>query len=130
MLNLFRNVILTIPISENIIEITMKEENALLENNNQNMNLKIVVFIFLTIATVYLLIKILFNKNNDKAILKAYQDLIITIQNEPNILTNNKIYLTNLKDLIGIAINNNSNIFNYQNTYYTFIDNIFYIYNY
>ena len=108
----------------------MKEENALLENNNQNMNLKIVVFIFLTIATVYLLIKILFNKNNDKAILKAYQDLIITIQNEPNILTNNKIYLTNLKDLIGIAINNNSNIFNYQNTYYTFIDNIFYIYNY
>ena len=122
---------LTIPINDNIIEITMKEENAFLGNNKQNIDLKkIIVFIFLAIATVYLVSKILVNKNNEKAILKAYQDIIITIQKKPNINVDSIIYLTSLKDLINIAVNNNSNIFNYQNNYYTTIGNIYYIYNF
>ena len=123
-------VVLTIPISENIIDITMKEENVFSENNKQNIDFKkIIVFIILAIITIYLLSKILFNKN-EKTILKAYQDIIITIQNKPNINTDNIVYLTSLKDLINIAVNNNSNIFNYQNNYYTIIDNIYYIYNF
>ena len=123
-------VILTIPISENIIEITMKEENTFLENNKQNIDLKkIIVIIILAITTIFLVSKILFNKNNEKAILKAYQDIIIITQNKPNINSDNIIYLTSLKDLISIAVNNNSHIFNYQNNYYTIIDNIYYIYN-
>ena len=122
-------VLLTIPINENIIEITLKEDNTFLEKNKQNVNPKIIiVFIILATTVIYLVSKTLFNKNNEKAILKNYQDIIITIQNEPNINTYNVIYLTSLKDLINIAVNNNANIFNYQNNYYTIIDNIYYIY--
>ena len=122
---------LTIPISENIIEINMKEESAFLENNKQNIDLKkIIIFIIVAISTVYLVSKILYNKNNEKSILKAYQDIIINIQNKPNFNIDNIIYLTSLKDLINIAVNNNSNIFNFQNKYYTIIDNIYYIYNF
>ncbi len=122
---------LTIPLSNDIIEITLKEEKAFLENNKENITQKeIIVFIILGIATIYLVSKILFNKNNEKTILKAYQDIIIKIQNKPNINIDNIIYLTNLKDLISVAVNNNSNIFNYQNSYYTIIDNIYYIYDF
>lgn len=122
-------VLLTIPINEDIVEITMKEENTFLESNKQNIDLiKIVVFIIFIIFFVYLGNKILYNNGKEKTILKEYQDIIINIQNEPNIDINNVIYLTNLKDLINIAINNNVNIFNYQNSYYIIIDNIYYIF--
>ena len=122
---------LSIPISGNVIEITMKEDNAFLENNNQSINLKkIIAYIILTIATICLISKILFNKNTDEAILKAYQDIIITTQDKPKINIDNIIYLTNLKDLVNIAINHNLIIFNYQSNYYTIIDNIYYIYNF
>ncbi len=118
-------VLLTIPINENVIEITMKEDNTLLEDNNKNIYFNsIIIFIFTIIIIVILLNK----KNNEKTILKKYQDIIITIQSEPNIKSNNIIYLTNLKDLVNIALNNNLIIFNYQNTYYSIIDNIYYIY--
>ena len=120
---------LTIPISDDIIEITMKDDSTFLENNKQNIDLKIViVFIILAIVTIYLVSKNLLDKNNEKAILKAYQDIIITTQNKPDINIDNIIYLTSLKDLINIAVNNNANIFNYQNNYYIIIDNIYYIY--
>ena len=122
-------VLLTIPISEDIIEITQEEDNAFLENNKPNIDLKIIVgFIIFAITTVYLVSKMLFNKMNEKAILKAYQDIIITVQNKPDINMDNVIYLTNLRDLINIAVNNNAPIFNYQNNYYTIIDHIYYIY--
>ena len=101
----------------------MKEDNNFIENNNFN---KIIFFIVMVI--VLFIGKILFHKENEEDILKAYQDIIITIQNKPNIDSNNTIYLTNLKDLISIAINNNINIFNYQNKYYTIMDNTYYIY--
>ena len=124
------SVLLTIPISDNIIEITSKEDNSFSENDKQNIALeKIIVFIILVIATLYLGYKILTNKNKEKTILKSYHDSIIPIQNKPNINTSNIIYLTSLKDLIRIAENNNCNIFNYQNNYYTIIDNLYYIYN-
>ena len=123
------SVLLTIPINENVIEITMKEDNPFLKNNDQNIDLKkIVIVIIFVIVAVYLESKILYNKDKEKTILKEYQDIIISIQNKPNIDNNNSIYLTNLKDLINIAINNNVNIFNYQNDYYIIIDNIYYIY--
>ena len=121
-------VLLTIPINENIVEITMKEDNSFLENNINNNSNKIISFIFIVIVVVVLLIKILFHKNNEEDILKEYQDIIIVIQNKPNINNNSVIYLTSLKDLISIAINNNINIFNYQNNYYSIIDNTYYIY--
>ena len=63
----------------------------------------------------------------EKDILKKYQDIIIVIQNEPKI-NNNIIYLTNLRDLITIAVNNNINIFNYQNNYYSILNNTYYVY--
>ena len=118
-------VLLTIPISENIIEITMKEDNAFLENKPQNIDLtKIIVFIISVIVIILLVNKFLFNKDNNEDILKEYQDIIITIQNTPNI-NNNIIYLNNLKDLVTIAVNNNINVFNYNNNYYTIIDNTY-----
>ena len=83
------------------------------------------MFDFIVIVVILVICKILFNKNN---ILKEYNDIIITIQNEPNMNSNNTIYLTNLKDLITMAITNNINIFNYQNSYYIMIDNNYYVY--
>ena len=120
------NILLTIPINENIVEITMKEDNTFLEKNN-NLN-KIISFIFIVIAIVVLIFKISLHKDNEEKFLKEYQDIIIVIQNRPNVNSKNIIYLNNLKDLISIAINNNINIFNYQNNYYTIIDNTYYIY--
>ena len=122
-------VILTIPINENIVEISMKEDNDFLEDNTKNSNFnKILIFIFIIIVIALFLNKILFNTDNEEKIIKEYQDIIITIQNKPHIINNNIIYLKNLRDLINIAINNNLNIFNYQNSYYTIIDNTYYIY--
>ena len=107
----------------------MKEDNIFLENNTQNINLyEIVAFNLIVIVIILLVIKILFSKNNEDTILKEYHDIIIAIQNKPNINSNNIIYLNNLKDLINIATNNNINIFNYQNNYYIIIDNTYYIY--
>ncbi len=121
-------VLLTIPINENIIEITMKEDNAFLKNNKQNIDFnEIILFDFIVIVIIIVIIKILFSKNNDETILKEYHDIIISIQNKPNI-DSNIIYLANLKDLINIAVNNNINIFNYQNNYYTIINNTYYVY--
>ena len=118
-------ILLTIPINENIIEITM-EDNTTLKNNTNNIILnKIIVFDFIVIVITLVICKILFNKNN---ILKEYNDIIITIQNEPNMNSNNTVYLTDLKDLITMAITNNINIFNYQNSYYIIIDNNYYVY--
>ena len=118
-------ILLTIPINENIIEITM-EDNTTLKNNTNNIILnKIIVFDFIVIVITLVICKILFNKNN---ILKEYNDIIITIQNEPNMNSNNTVYLTDLKDLITMAITNNINIFNYQNSYYIIIDNNHYVY--
>ena len=105
----------------------MKEDNPFLENNKINFN-KILTFIFIIIVIILLVIKILFQKDNEISILKKYQYIIITIQSEPNIDSNNIIYLNNLKDLINIAVNNNINIFNYHNTYYSIINNTYYIY--
>ena len=120
-------VLLTMPINENIIEITMKEDNPFLENNRQNANFKtILIFIFIIIVIVLLLNKFLISKDDTEVILKEYQDIIIPIQNKPHI-NSNIIYLTNLKDLISIAINNNLNIFNFQNNYYIILDNTYYI---
>ena len=122
-------VLLTIPINENIIEITMKEDNIFLENNTQNINLyEIVAFNLIVIVIILLVIKILFSKNNEDTILKEYKDIIINIKNKPNLDENNIIYLNSLKDLISIAINNNINIFSYSNNYYIIIDNTYYIY--
>ena len=104
----------------------MKEDNTFLEKNN-NLN-KIISFIFIVIAIVVLIFKISLHKDNEEKFLKEYQDIIIVIQNRPNVNSKNIIYLNNLKDLISIAINNNINIFNYQNNYYTIIDNTYYIY--
>ena len=99
------SVLLTIPINENVIEITMKEDNTFLKNNNQIIDLKkIVVFIIFVIATIYLGNKILYKKDKEKTILKEYQDIIINIQNKPQIDLNKILYLTSLKDLINNQI--------------------------
>ncbi len=118
-------VLLTIPINENIIDITMKEDS--LENNTQNINI-IKIIIFDLIIIILFTSKVLPNKDNEKTILKEYQDIIITILNKPNINNNNIIYLNNLKDLINIAITNNINIFKYQDNYYTILNNNYYLY--
>ncbi len=120
-------VLFTIPISENIIEIEMEEDHTFLENTPKIDFHKIISFIFIVLIIILVGIKILFHKENEKTILKKYQDILIVTQNEPHI-NSNIIYLTHLKDLINIAVNNNIHIFNYQNTYYTIIDNIYYVY--
>ena len=119
-------VLLTIPISDNVIEITMNEETPFLKNHSNNLS-KIIAAFLIVIIIIILISKVLFHKNNEDALLKEYHDLIISTQNKPNLNSNN-LYLTNLKDLLSIAINNNTNIFNYNNNYYTIIDNTYYIY--
>ena len=96
-------VLLTIPMNENIIEITMKEDNIFSENNTQNITLnKIIAFDFIILIIILVIIKIVY-KENEESILKKYQDMIIVIQNIPDLNSNNTIYLSNLKDLITIA---------------------------
>lgn len=116
-------VLLTIPINENIIEITQKEDDSILKNNKEKINFnKILILDFIVIVII-----IIISKNNKKDILKEYKDIIITTQNKPS--TNNVIYLTNLKDLMNLAVNNSINIFNYKNSFYIIINNTYYIYN-
>ena len=123
------SLLLTIPINENIIEIAMKEDNAFLKNDTQNNNLnKIIVFDFIVIVIVLGVSKILFKKNDEETILKEYHDMIIVVQNKPDINSNHTIYLTNLKDLMNIAVNHNINVFHCQNNYYTIISNTYYVY--
>ena len=119
---------LMIPLNENVIELTMKEENALSENDNQSIFIEILSVFMIGIVIIYLVSKILFSNNSEETILKDYQDIIIPIQKEPNRNIDDVLYLTSLKDLIHIAINHNSYIFHYQNNYYTVIDHIYYIY--
>ena len=116
-------VLLTIPINENIIEITQKEDDSILKNNKEKINFnKILILDFIVIVII-----IIISKNNKKDILKEYKDIIITTQNKSS--TNNVIYLTNLKDLMNLAVNNSINIFNYKNSFYIIINNTYYIYN-
>ena len=117
------SIIYTIPLNDNIMEITRKDYNSFI-NNKSNINyINIIIFIIIVIISILFIKKIL----NNKDILNEYQDLIIPINNKPN-LSNNIIYLNNIKDLIKIALNNNLSIFNYNNEYYIIIDNIYYIY--
>ncbi len=122
-------VLLTIPINKNIIEITMDEVNNILNNDNKNNDFnKSGIFLIIIIATIILIIKNNIKQNNEYTLLKNNKDIIITILNDPFINNNKIIYLTNLKDLINMAINYNLNIFNYHNNYYIIKDNIYYIY--
>ena len=122
-------VLLTIPISVYIIKITKMEDKSFFKSTKENIDYnKIIVLIFIIIVIILLVSKILLNKDNEEDILKEYHDIIIAIQNKPNINSNNIIYLTNLKDLISIAVNNNISIFNYHTNYYIIMDNTYYIY--
>ena len=121
------SIIITIPLSENIMEITMKEENNYNKSNTQD-NVLDKILIMVMIVIILLIIKLLFKKDNEELMIKEYQDIIIVIDKKPNIDSNNIIYLTTLKDLINIAINNNRHIFNYHHNYYVIIDNTYYIY--
>ncbi len=122
---------LVIPIGKDIIEITMKEDNEFLNNNKQKIDIKIgIALIIFVIASGYLIIELFLNKNSESVVLKAYQDIIIPVQNKLDINFDSIIYLTCLKDLIKIAENNNVNILSYQNNYYIIIDNLCYIYNF
>ena len=121
-------ILLTIPINENIIEITMQEDNNFLNTINQNNTLNKKEAFIITIAIIILVIKFNYYKDNEDDILKNYQDIIINTKNKPFRNNNKIIYLTNLKDLINIAINYNLNIFNYHNNYYIIKDNTYYIY--
>ena len=122
------SIIITIPLSENIMEITMKEENNYNKSNTQDSVLN-KILIMVMIVIILLIIKLLlFKKDNEELMIKEYQDIIIVIDKKPNIDSNNIIYLTTLKDLINIAINNNRHIFNYHHNYYVIIDNTYYIY--
>ncbi len=121
-------VLLTIPINTNIVEITMKEDKELVNTNNQNNDYNWKIFIILIIAIIIFVIKNKFYNNNENKLLKKNQDIIINTKNKPFLNSNEIIYLTNLKDLIDIAIDYNMNIFCYHNYYYFIKDNTYYIY--
>ena len=122
------SILLTIPISEKVIDISMEEDNNFINTDYENNSFKKASFIIIFIAIIILVIKMQFNRNNEDNLLKNYQDIIIHTENKPFINSNKIIYLTNLKDLIYIAMNYNINIFNYQNNYYIIKDNTYYIY--
>lgn len=122
-------ILFTIPLNENIIEITKKEDNSFLNANLNNDFNKKGAYILIIIAIIILVIQNNFNHDNEYKLLKNYQDIIIKTTNKPFINSNKIISLTNLKDLINIAINYNINIFNYYHIYYLIKDNTYYIYN-
>ncbi len=122
-------VLLTIPVNEDVIEITLNEDESFLKNNEQTKDFyEVIIFLVIVVIIIILKSKANFNKNNEKAILKRYQDIIINIKNKPNITNNDIIYLTDLKSLVNIAIDNNVNILNYLLDYYVIITNTCYIY--
>ncbi len=119
---------LIIPINDKVIEITMNEKNTSKEEDNKVMNsYLVIVILFFIIAITILGFKIRLKKNKESNIIKEYKNYIIKLLNEPT-THNNLIYLTKFENLLAIAENNNTNILNYQNTYYVIKDNICYIY--
>ncbi len=75
----------------------------------------------------------IYNKRVDY-ILKNYDELIVTVSNEPNIDNYNVMKITNFDDLIDLAEQNKINIIHYekikdkQNNFYVFVDKFVYVY--
>ncbi len=122
-------ILLTIPIN-NIVDITMEDNTGINTNNENNVINKKEIFIIIIIAIILLIIKNNYKLDSESNLLKHNKDIIMNIKNKPFINSNNIIYLTDLKDLINIAINYNINIFHYQNSYYIIKDNNYYMYNF
>ncbi len=122
-------ILITIPIN-NIVDITMEDNTGINTNNENNSINKKEIFIIIIIAIILLIIKNNYKQDSESTLLKHNKDIIMNIKNKPFINSNNIIYLTDLKDLINIAINYNINIFHYQNNYYIIKDNNYYMYNF
>ena len=112
----------TIPINDKVSEITINEDKEFLNNKNTNYDY-VLTFIFLILFIILIIFR-----NKPKNILKEYQDSIIKLSKKPNLDNLNLIVLDNLKDVFQILEDNNTLIFNYQNNYYCFINNIVYLY--
>ncbi len=112
----------TIPINDKVSEITINEDKEFLNNKNTNYDY-VLTFIFLILFIILIIFR-----NKPKNILKEYQDAIIKLSKKPNLDNLNLIVLDNLKDVFQILEDNNTLIFNYQNNYYCFINNIVYLY--
>ncbi len=118
-----------IPITDEITEITMNEDQSFLENNEKKLSNEVIIaIVFISLGIIMAIIKINLNKHDNQSILKEYKNSIIKVTIKPNVDNFNIFYLTNLQDLLNIAYIHNSNIINYQNDYYVIIDNNCYIY--
>ncbi len=111
-----------------------QETNSITTSKEQfNSNYLIGIILLLTsIFIIFIKKSKTSNLNYSKKILKEYKDLIIEVNNKPNITNLNILKVNNLEDLIYIAEQNNLNIIYYKtiNTYnfYVIINN--YVYSY
>ncbi len=121
---------LDIPITNTVTEIRENYEknttkDILIKNQNSNVA-RITCYVvggaFIITAITIIIIKIMKNKKTPKDvyrsninhIMKYYRDLIVTVNNEPNIANLNIMNIDLLEDLIDVAEQNKSNIIHYE----------------
>lgn len=119
---------LEIPLNDKVTYVLMKEEKQ--EQKEKVLyDYSFALGLACLIISVALTIKLHMTKKQDiKEILKEYHNLIIKIKNKPLIEKYNLIELNNLNNLIQIALNYETLIFNYQKYFYIFINKCCYIY--
>ncbi len=121
---------LDIPINNTVTEVTReyedsKEDNIFSQENNINFYKSIcfiivILILFENIILIKLFIKRkvvtsedLYRKNINQ-ILKYYKELIITVENEPDLKNLKFMYIRNIDDLIDVAEQNSTNIIHYE----------------
>ncbi len=143
------NIELEIPLTDTTTELRENYEKITSNNiKSKSKTTKIIYYttgtIFITGAIILIIKKIKQIKNQKtpeteykqtlKYILKYYNDLIVTIENEPDLTNLKQMKLTNLYDLIDVADLNQTNIIHYeklpnqQDNFYTIIKDYVYIY--
>ena len=141
---------LDIPLTNTITEVNKNYENdfykEIYPNTQNNITLKIVYYIISILFIILAIITIIINiKNHNKTptqmynknintIFKYYRDLIVTVNNIPDISNLKAMYIATLDDLIDVAEQNQCNIIHYEivknekSNLYVIVGNYVYIY--
>ena len=143
---------LDIPITNTVTEVEENYENLTTKNINPKIeNVVANKIIYYAIGTAFIIgtiaisviiirknkhnitIEDMYEKNINK-ILKYYRDLIVTVQNEPDISNLKPVYVMTMDDLIDVAEQNKANIIRYEvlksrvSKLYVITNNYVYIY--
>ncbi len=132
-------------VEENYESVTTKNINPIIENVTVNKIIYYAIGTAFIVGTIVISIVIIrknkhnitledmYEKNMNK-ILKYYRDLIVTVQNEPDISGLKSMYVMTIDDLIDVAEQNKANIIHYEviksrvSKLYVITNNYVYIY--